>query len=223
MVLATKLEDGTKLLKLRNPWGRGEWKGDWSDNSSKWTEDLKKRFNVEDKDDGSFFMTFEDMIKNFVGVSICHYHDDYFRSSLMDFNPYNSPALYEFSIITPGEYYFGLSQTDKKLYGEDFEYSFIGITIIRIDSEENPIYIGGEATCKRDPWFMHNCSQGNYIAIVNTNWKYDCHKFSVNIYGPKNVKIHPIVEEENRKKAMEFHRLSYKEYVCFSYYNLIRL
>lgn len=26
-----------KLVKLRNPWGKGEWKGDWSDESYKWT------------------------------------------------------------------------------------------------------------------------------------------------------------------------------------------
>lgn len=31
-----------KLLKLRNPWGRGEWTGDWSDKSSLWTPALKK-------------------------------------------------------------------------------------------------------------------------------------------------------------------------------------
>lgn len=26
------------LVKLRNPWGRLEWKGDWSELSSLWTE-----------------------------------------------------------------------------------------------------------------------------------------------------------------------------------------
>ena len=30
-------EQKVRLLKLRNPWGSGEWTGDWSDNSDKWT------------------------------------------------------------------------------------------------------------------------------------------------------------------------------------------
>jgi len=31
-----------RLLRLRNPWGSGEWQGDWSDKSSLWTPALKK-------------------------------------------------------------------------------------------------------------------------------------------------------------------------------------
>jgi calpain-15 len=30
------------LVKLRNPWGHGEWDGEWSDGSSVWTEELKQ-------------------------------------------------------------------------------------------------------------------------------------------------------------------------------------
>jgi len=26
-----------RLVKVRNPWGKNEWKGDWSDRSKKWT------------------------------------------------------------------------------------------------------------------------------------------------------------------------------------------
>lgn len=37
-----ELSNGVKLAKVRNPWSRGEWNGDWSDNSGKWTDALKK-------------------------------------------------------------------------------------------------------------------------------------------------------------------------------------
>ena len=39
-------EKRVKLVKLRNPWGHGEWKGDWSDCSPLWTPELRKTFNV---------------------------------------------------------------------------------------------------------------------------------------------------------------------------------
>ncbi len=38
------LDNGKKerLVQIRNPWGKKEWQGDWSDNSPKWTENTKK-------------------------------------------------------------------------------------------------------------------------------------------------------------------------------------
>eukprot|EP00438_Fugacium_kawagutii_P032381 Skav234884 [mRNA] locus=scaffold840:429099:435611:- [translate_table: standard] len=43
-----------RMVQIRNPWGRGEWKGDWSDKSSKWEEHpaVKKALEYVDKDDG---------------------------------------------------------------------------------------------------------------------------------------------------------------------------
>ena len=46
-----------RLLKLRNPWGHGEWKGDWSDESDLWTPEIKAQVGfTEAKDDGLFWM-----------------------------------------------------------------------------------------------------------------------------------------------------------------------
>lgn len=35
--------NNVRLLRLRNPWGSGEWQGDWSDKSTMWTPALKKQ------------------------------------------------------------------------------------------------------------------------------------------------------------------------------------
>jgi calpain-15 len=46
------------IVKVRNPWGNKEWKGDWSFGSNNWTPELKKRLNYEkNPHDGSFYMS----------------------------------------------------------------------------------------------------------------------------------------------------------------------
>ena len=79
-----------KLVNLRNPWGNGEWSGAWSDGSKNWTEDLKKQCkNYEDKDDGSFWMSFEDFCKYYLVAGICHLYQDYNYST---FHVYKNAA-----------------------------------------------------------------------------------------------------------------------------------
>ena len=62
-----------RLIKIRNPWGFREWTGDWSDKSPKWTPELKAKLSYEDKDDGVFFISFEDYVKFFYITTICKY------------------------------------------------------------------------------------------------------------------------------------------------------
>merc|ERR1712232_702739 len=57
-----------RLVKLRNPHGRNEWKGRWSDKSDVWDQypDLKDQVGLEaDEDDGTFWMSFHDCSRFF--------------------------------------------------------------------------------------------------------------------------------------------------------------
>uniref|UniRef100_A0AAQ4P9D1 Calpain catalytic domain-containing protein n=1 Tax=Gasterosteus aculeatus aculeatus TaxID=481459 RepID=A0AAQ4P9D1_GASAC len=62
-----------KLLRLMNPWGKGEWTGAWSDLSPLW-----KTLSVEDRaallsvaDNGEFWLTLEDFCKFYTDLDIC--------------------------------------------------------------------------------------------------------------------------------------------------------
>ena len=67
-----------QLVKLRNPWGEKEFNGDWSDKSSKWTEDLKKLFEFDaDKDDGIFYMSYDDFLKYYKNLEILKIKENY--------------------------------------------------------------------------------------------------------------------------------------------------
>nr|XP_033499494.1 calpain-1 catalytic subunit-like [Epinephelus lanceolatus]XP_033499495.1 calpain-1 catalytic subunit-like [Epinephelus lanceolatus] len=71
------------LVRLCNPWGRGEWKGDWSDGSPLWQtvspEDREMCLAVAD--DGEFWMTLETFTKTFSDLDICCLCPDFIDGS----------------------------------------------------------------------------------------------------------------------------------------------
>jgi hypothetical protein len=70
-----------RLMRLRNPWGKGEWNGAWSDGSKEMedhrdsideyiqTLDVDERFDLG-ADDGTFFMRFADWRDNFSSLFV---------------------------------------------------------------------------------------------------------------------------------------------------------
>ncbi|TNN05154.1 Calpain [Schistosoma japonicum] len=64
------------LMRLRNPWGDShEWKGAWCDGAPQWLEISKqerKDIQLKFAGDGEFWMSFEDFVKNFSVIEVCH-------------------------------------------------------------------------------------------------------------------------------------------------------
>jgi hypothetical protein len=56
---------GQRLVKIRNPWGRKEWTGAWSDGSKEWTAEWMTRLNHQFDDDGIFWMSYKDMLSKY--------------------------------------------------------------------------------------------------------------------------------------------------------------
>lgn len=56
--------DTIRLIMLRNPWGDFEWNGAWGDNSTDWTDDIKRQVGYDDAE-GLFWMSYDDVCKYF--------------------------------------------------------------------------------------------------------------------------------------------------------------
>ncbi|XP_053677985.1 calpain-A-like [Anopheles nili] len=72
--LGNGLAVDVKLICLRNPWGQREWTGAWSDNSLEWilvNDEKMSELNIV-RQDGEFWMSFEDFVTYFDDISICH-------------------------------------------------------------------------------------------------------------------------------------------------------
>ena len=58
-------EGSRKLLRLRNPWRKHSWKGNWSDRDPIWksSPQLEVELRPHGADEGIFWMEFEDFMK----------------------------------------------------------------------------------------------------------------------------------------------------------------
>ena len=74
--IKTRQEKEVFLFKMRNPWAKKEWNGDWSDESPLWDPKTKNQVNYQDKDDGIFFINESDFFKFFDSVEICYFFLD---------------------------------------------------------------------------------------------------------------------------------------------------
>lgn len=63
---------GVDLVQVRNPWGKKEWTGDWSDNSPLWdeNEDVKETLKPERSEDGAFWIAMEDFKDNYPSIAV---------------------------------------------------------------------------------------------------------------------------------------------------------
>ena len=60
-----------RLIKLRNPWGSGEWTGSWGKD---WIRRKRRETSVLRTGPGEFFMDLQDFMMNFQNLTFCYIH-----------------------------------------------------------------------------------------------------------------------------------------------------
>lgn len=155
--------EGRRLVKLRNPWGKGVWK----------TEDAEiSRMNAEfsDKDNaGVFIMPFEELLINFEELSICYYEDKYVYSQKR--HRYTDNDIFPFQIVVDkaGDYFITISKPDKRFLWSCSPDSFMSVVLMKVDKDQSVSYMGGIGGIHRDPFFKAFLSSGTYAAYVETS------------------------------------------------------
>jgi|TARA_B110000008_G_C16977192_1_gene566353 hypothetical protein len=60
-----------RLLKIRNPWGKKEWRGEFSSTSASWTKRLGDELSRTRANDGEFWISYNDFLVHFSSVDVC--------------------------------------------------------------------------------------------------------------------------------------------------------
>jgi hypothetical protein len=124
------------ILKIRNPWGKNEWIGDWSDYSNLWREDIKQKLNYS-KSEHSFYMNFKDFKHYFSKIQICKIHDNFIYNSLTIKQSENSYTLIKIKISNNDNIYNNNINNSENFYSNEANLNNDNNN----SSDKNKIYI----------------------------------------------------------------------------------
>lgn len=182
-------KNNERIVKLRNPWGSGEWKGEWSDeDKKKWTNSMMEFLKHEKKDDGLFYMPFKEFYKYFGSYEICFYDKKYQTSSQKFQTSSVEPTVIEFEVTQPGEYYISMHQKNERFFrkSDKYEYSYVTMLVAKTEGSHYK-YKGMVKSYRKQEWFKENFSVGKYIILLRTPWRRKVNQLSISAYGPGKV------------------------------------
>lgn len=176
ILTVTETQDGQyRLLKLRNPWGRFEWQGAWSDSSPLWTASLREELGAQAVvDDGTFWMCFDDVCKYFysINVSMVARWEEQRRRTHLVFPPAGQlpgrhmvPPMYVLTVPGTSKVFLSLHQEDSR-EAEAPPYIDIAISVLRILPDYSFDLVVASGPCvERQVQVEATLPEGHYIVV----------------------------------------------------------
>ena len=206
-----------RLVKLRNPWGEKEFNGDWSDRSPKWTDELKKKVDFEGvKDDGIFYMSYDDFIEYYSLLEILKFKSDYniIASHKIKKTEAHKCHILQFEIKENKKNIFiNLYQKNPRIIRKDGSYfpepvkSFI--ILAKINEDGTYKYIKSISDTKVHIALKANLKKGKYLIFCDVNYRfvyYEIYGYNITIYSQKSkeeFKLENITDNYNGIKRAE--------------------
>jgi calpain-15 len=211
---------GHKLMKIRNPWGRFEWLGDWSDNSPCWNDELRQELDADDVvDDGIFWMSFDDCCKYFFSINVCMTKTEtgvipFYELRRRTFFVFNKemensqliPPMYSMTLNAVTKVFVSLHQQDVRQQSAP-PYVDIGVTVLKLQPDYTFALISASGLCvERQVQAEMLLSPGHYIIVpITSGCKYDQYCGEVgNLYYDANR--FSVAQEISSKKLLDMAR-----------------
>ena len=205
--------NGEKVIRLRNPWGSGEFSGDWSDYSSKWTEELKKKFNYYEKEDGDFFMGYKDFIRYFIKMGIAKFHQGW-SSTKLKIKKSEATKCQLIKVTIPQDntlVYLQLYSKNPRIPYKNGEYPKPVLSnLILVDKDFN--YIDSTKHNEMQICVEATLKKGEYYLFADSNYRYTYqgpHGYTITAYSNIDIPLENVTEKNKvsellRKVLIDF-------------------
>ena len=223
------VERSLYLLKLRNPWGEGEWNGKWSDYSKCWTEEYKKYFGYKKSNDGIFWIDISDYINNFDATYICYIlYGAKVRNFYFEYQSYfKKPVIFNLRIKEKSKISVSVLFKGWRFNRDisDLSHPFT-LIVCKYDKNRKIEKLWGNWGCKDDINIIDHFSPGYYVVWLylatkgnnDPNFKYTVQFSSLNDFDIEflgldhNFLLIQYLLLENYKKTGETNLESSKDY-----------
>ncbi|CAG8487436.1 7631_t:CDS:2 [Funneliformis caledonium] len=124
VIRTIEIENGTKLVEIRNPHGTGPW----SDGSKEWSPERMTLLNHQFGDDGAFWMSYEDFLNHWNCIDKVRLFDSSWTvyTTWIKYNVLpKSDGKFILTIPQESELVIVLQQPDNRYFTEDQKYKYL--------------------------------------------------------------------------------------------------
>lgn len=196
-VLKAREIEGVRLVLLKNPWGKHEWQGAWSDGSKEWTAEWLQKLDHKFGDDGAFWISYEDLLKKYQAFDRTRLFGPEWKvasvwttlnvSWTLDYHD----TKFAFSLKKPGPVVIVFAQLDDRYFrGLEGQYRFeLGFRVHKAGEEDYVVRSQNYYRMNRSVNVELDLEAGEYVVVVKVD-------------AQRNERVMP-VEEVVRAHAKE--------------------
>ncbi|KRX04560.1 hypothetical protein PPERSA_04375 [Pseudocohnilembus persalinus] len=159
-----------RIFKIRNPWASKEWRGDWADDSYLWTQELRKLLEVEQKDDGCFWINTKDFTKYFLGIGVCKVNDGFKFNSINLNTDIQEQFMVRVKVERDSHLLISLNQIDQKMFKNDpdYKYAFLQVLAGKMNQQNQSLdFMEGDFKQERSVSIESQFQKGDYIVLIS--------------------------------------------------------
>ncbi|KAK3951716.1 hypothetical protein QBC32DRAFT_324970 [Pseudoneurospora amorphoporcata] len=169
--------DGERLLLLKNPWGKGEWTGPWSDGSKEWTPEWLQKLGHRFGDDGAFWISYRDFLRKFQAFDRTRlFGPDWKVTSIwttlsVPWTLEYHDTKFAFTLAKPGPVVIVLSQLDDRYFrGLEGQYRFeLNFRVHRAGEDDYLVRTQHSSRMNRSINVELDLDAGEYLVLVKVD------------------------------------------------------
>jgi hypothetical protein len=195
-----------KLLQIRNPWGKFEWKGDFSDDSNLWTPEARAKLKILKSDDGIFWMRFEDFFQFFQEIGFLKIIPNYFSNNVIVSQKIANTSIVRIHVPNKTHITLSVDQIDSRIVDDpNYNYSLVRMTLGKLAGKEGITFIDAGFSGEKSQFIETILEAGDYIVLLESYWTFKMiNELVFGTYSENEVELELLPPNTHLYKSAEY-------------------